>query len=82
MTFAVTENGKRVNRMADKRKEVLKQVKFCGELMTRLVKSCEDNIHEESSWWGIRNHSQMSNDIIRLRRELNTLNILMMNPYD
>jgi hypothetical protein len=66
----------------DKRKQVKKQVTFCKELMDRLVKSVEDNIGEESSWWGIRNHSQMSNDIIRLRRELNTLNKLMMNPYD
>lgn len=65
----------------DKRKQVKKQVTFCKELMDRLVKSVEDNIGEESSWWGIRNHSQMSNDIIRLRRELNTLNKLM-NPYD
>lgn len=65
----------------DKRKQVKKQVTFCKELMDRLVKSVEDNIDEESSWWGIRNHSQMSNDIIRLRRELNTLNKLM-NPYD
>lgn len=31
-------------------------------------------------WWGIRNHSQISNDIIRLRRELNTLNKLL-NPW-
>ena len=66
----------------DKRKQVKKQVTFCKELMDRLFKSVEDNIDEESSWWGIRNHSQMSNDIIRLRRELNTLNKLMMNPYD
>lgn len=65
----------------DKMKQVKKQVTFCKELMDRLVKSVEDNIGEESSWWGIRNRSQMSNDIIRLRRELNTLNKLMMNPY-
>lgn len=63
--------------MADKRKEDLKQVKFCGELMTRLVKSCEDNIHEESSWWGIHNHTQIGNDIVRLRRELNHLKNLL-----
>lgn len=56
--------------MADRRKEVKKQVKFCEELMTRLVKSCEDNIHEDSSWWGIRNHTQIGNDIVRIRREL------------
>ena len=63
--------------MADKRKEALKQAEFCKELMTRLVKSCEDNIHEESSWWGIRNHTQIGNDIVRLRRELLHLNNLL-----
>ena len=67
--------------MADKRKQVKEQIKFCKELMDRLVKSISDNIDEDSSWWGIRNHSQISNDIVRLRRELNTLNKLMY-PYD
>ena len=67
--------------MADKRKQAKEQIKFCKELMDRLVKSISDNIDEDSSWWGIRNHSQISNDIVRLRRELNTLNKLMY-PYD
>ena len=56
--------------MVDKRKETLKQTEFCKELMTRLAKSCEDNIYEESSWWVIHNHTQIGNDIVRLRREL------------
>lgn len=67
--------------MTDKRKQVKEQIKFCKELMNRLNKSIEENVDMDSSWWGIRNHSQMSNDIIRLRRELNTLNKLL-NPYD
>ncbi len=67
--------------MADKRKQAKAQIKFCKELMDRLDKSFAENIDEDSSWWGIRNHSQMSDDIVRLRRELNTLNKLM-NPYD
>ncbi len=67
--------------MTDKRKQAKEQIKFCKELMNRLCKLLEENIDEKSSWWGIRNHSQISNDIVRLRRELNTLNKLM-NPYD
>ena len=68
--------------MADNRKQVKEQVKFCKELMNRLEKLTIDNIDEESSWWGIRNHSQMSADIVRLRRELNTLNKLICPSYD
>jgi hypothetical protein len=67
--------------VSDKRKQAKEQMKFCKELMNRLAQSVEDNIDEDSSWWGIRNHSQISNDIVRLRRELNTLN-KMMYPYD
>ncbi|MEE1352134.1 MAG: hypothetical protein UHM23_08835 [Clostridia bacterium] len=63
--------------MADNRKQVKEQMKFCKELMNRLDKSIADNVNEDSSWWGIRNHSQMQNDIVRLRRELNTLNKLL-----
>lgn len=67
--------------MPDKRKQVKEQVKFCKELMDRLMKSVEENIDIDSSWCVIHYHSQISNDIIRLRRELNTLNKLMY-PYD
>ena len=67
--------------MSDKRKQAKEQMKFCKELMDRLTKLVEDNIEDDSSWWGIRNHSQISNDIVRLRRELSTLN-KMMYPYD
>lgn len=67
--------------MSDNRKRAKEQIKFCKELMNRLVESFDENIDMDSSWWGIRNHSQISNDIIRLRRELNTLNKLMY-PYD
>lgn len=67
--------------MKDKRKEVKEQIKFCKELMNRLVKSIDENIDEDSSWYVIRNHSQISDDVVRLRRELNTLNKLLY-PYD
>lgn len=67
--------------MSDKRKQVKEQMKFCKELMNRLVKLMDENIDMDSSWWGIRNHTQISNDVVRLRRELNTLNKLLY-PYD
>ena len=67
--------------MSDKRKQIKEQIKFCKELMNRLNKSIEENVDMDSSWWGIRNHSQISDDVIRLRRELNTLRKLLY-PYD
>ena len=47
--------------MTDKRKQAKEQIKFCKELMNRLCKLLEENIDEKSSWWCIRNHSQISN---------------------
>lgn len=66
--------------MADKIKQIKEQTRFCKELMLRLDKSVAENVDKASSCWGIRNHSQMSNDVIRLRRELNTLRKLL-NPW-
>ena len=66
----------------DKKKELKKQTVFCKELMDRLLKSVEENIDKSTSYWsfsGINNCNQMSNDIIRLRRELNILN-KMLSP--
>lgn len=63
--------------MKDNRKQIKEQMKFCKELMMRLDKLVTDNVDMDSSWWGVRNHTQISNDIIRLRRELNTLNKLL-----
>ena len=66
--------------MANKTKQVKEQSKFCKELMSRLDTSVEKNVEDVTSWYGIVNRSQMSNDIIRLRRELNTLRKLL-NPW-
>ena len=67
--------------MADKTKQIKEQIKFCKELMLRLDNAVAENIDAESSWWsGIRNHTQIINDSIRLRRELNVLNKLL-NPW-
>ena len=67
--------------MADKTKQIKEQIKFCKELMLRLDNAVAENIDAESlGWGGIRNHTQIINDSIRLRRELNALNKLL-NPW-
>ena len=66
--------------MKDNRKQIKEQVKFCSELMKRLELSVGENVDFDLSWSGVHNHSQISNDVIRLRRELNTLNKLLY-PY-
>ena len=66
--------------MKDNRKQIKEQVKFCSELMKRLELSVGENADIDSSWSCVHNHSQISNDVIRLRRELNTLNKLLY-PY-
>lgn len=63
--------------MADKTKQIKEQTRFCKELMLRLDVSVNKNVEDATSWYGISNRSQMSNDIIRLRRELNTLRKLL-----
>lgn len=49
--------------------EVMKDLKFCQELMDRLVKFAETNYHEGK--YINYNYIPVQNDIIRLRRELN-----------
>lgn len=65
----------------DNKKAALEQVKFCKELMDRLCVSVEKNLETEDRWVfsnsGICYCNQMSNDIVRLRRELNGLNKIM-----
>ena len=63
-------------KMKDNRKEVKEQSDFCKELMNRLADSVDKNI-EENFYYGIHNHSQIMNDIIRLRRELSELSKLL-----
>ena len=55
--------------MANK-KEIIKDMKFCQELMDRLVISAENL--KENDWW-MNYHTVVQQDIVRLRRELNTL---------
>ena len=69
----------------DNKKEVKKQAVFCKELMDRLLKSVEENINKPTSYWSlcnINNCSQMRADVVRLRRELNTLNKMLSTDSD
>lgn len=51
-----------------KKEEMMKDLKFCQELMNRLVEFA-DECH--TSYWHIEKSTVIQNDIIRLRRELN-----------
>lgn len=72
--------------MKDNKKKALEQVKFCKELMNRLCNSVEKNVKTEERWVfsnsGISYCNQMSNDIVRLRRELNALNKIMQGVME
>ena len=54
------------------------QSKFCTELMVRLNKDIQKS--GRGSWSGMENHCQKQNDILRIRRELNTLRE-MLDPW-
>lgn len=64
--------------MKNKKSRALKQCEFCNELMKRLNESVHNNIDMTSQWDEIYNHSQLSNDVIRLRRELNDLRKILL----
>lgn len=53
------------------KKEIIKDMKFCKELMDRLVVLTESAYNDEFSYGS--NHTTIQADIIRLRRELNNL---------
>lgn len=49
--------------------ELMKDLKFCQELMERLIEFTKKNYYEGE--YINHNHTPIQNDIIRLRRELN-----------
>ena len=51
-----------------KKEEIMKDLKFCQELMDRLVEFA-DGCHAGD--WHIEKYTVIQNDIIKLRRELN-----------
>lgn len=62
--------------MAIDTKKLKDQARFCLQLMERLEKDIQCDSDKES-WWGVANYTQKKADIIRLRRELNTLNKIL-----
>ena len=54
------------------KKNLMKDLKFCKELMDRLVDMTDSLYHDENSWGS--NRTIIQSDIIRLRRELNNVN--------
>ena len=60
-------------------KKLRKQTDFCVDLMNRLNEDIKRDIDSEA-WVGVYWHYRKRQDIIRLRRELNTLNKLL-DPY-
>lgn len=59
-------------------KEAKKQSAFCTELMKRIDETMQN---AEVEYGRIKYHTQIENDVIRLRRELNTLHRMLMQ-YD
>ena len=53
---------------------------FCNELMMRLDDSIQIIKSDEWEFSGVQNYTQIQQDIIRLRRELNQLRT-MLDPY-
>lgn len=53
--------------MSAKKEDILKDLKFCQDLMNRLINTAE-RMSNTRYLWG---HTTVQNDIIRLRRELN-----------
>jgi hypothetical protein len=57
-----------------KKEELMKDLKFCQELMDRLVKYTDLNYKDDANHFIENdNHTVIQNDIIRLRRELNEI---------
>lgn len=54
------------------KKNLMKDLKFCKELMDRLVYMADTMYHDDFSWGS--NRTTIQSDIIRLRRELNNVN--------
>ena len=55
-----------------RKKNLMKDLKFCKELMDRLVDMADSLYHDEYSWSS--NRTSIQSDIVRLRRELNNVN--------
>lgn len=69
--------------MITSKREVLNQIKFCKELMERLYIDCLNNIEKtyedmDEPLYTIDKGTVMAQDSIRLRRELNKFNQMVI----
>ena len=67
------------------KKVITAQANFCSELMNRLNSSLKENIDNTSEiyyYCGIHKHYQMQQDIIRLRRELQSLSKMLTPTWE
>lgn len=53
--------------------ELIKDLKFCQDLMDRLVKFTEEEYECSCNFSWQHNHTVLQKDIVRLRRELNAV---------
>ena len=63
-----------------KKNELIKDLKFCQELMDRLMLYA--SMHYETECFWNSNHTVIQNDIKRLRRELNDISHKLDWNYD
>lgn len=65
------------------KKEFKKQVNFIEELISRLKEDMNNSLDyfNDQNYYFVPNRTRMQNDIIRIRRELNTLS-KMLDPYN
>ena len=58
-----------------KEREIIAQLDFCQNLLTRLKRDIMEGSEAQEkdpwdNWFQIRNHTRYANDVIRIRREL------------
>ena len=64
------------------KKEILNQIKFCRELAERLEKDCKNNLETcTNDFYSVPNHTSMKQDSMRIRRELNKFNKMIVSYY-
>lgn len=59
------------------KKEIINQISFCLELMDRLYHDCMKNLEhhvDNQEYYSIHKGTQLAQDSIRIRRELNKFN--------
>jgi hypothetical protein len=61
-------NKRKRGKQMTKKTEIMKDLKFCQELMDRLVEFVDKNCIEHAYY--LEKHTVVQNDIIKLRREL------------